>query len=83
MVFKGLSYKPGLIFKKNVSFFDFLNRLGNLEQERQSIGQQDIRHPWLNLFVPRSHIVEFNQGVFVEILQKQGPYLVYPINRKR
>ncbi|XP_071715308.1 cytokinin dehydrogenase 2-like [Rutidosis leptorrhynchoides] len=89
MELKGLSYKPGLIFSKDISFFDFLNRVGNLDHELQTIrrgvgvGVGVVRHPWLNFFVPRSRIVEFNQRVFVEILQNQGLYLVYPINRKK
>ncbi|KAL4589506.1 hypothetical protein LXL04_002413 [Taraxacum kok-saghyz] len=88
MILKELSFKPGFIFKKDASFFDFLNRVRDEELLLQPLGLWDVPHPWLNLFVPKSRIMDFNEGVFVEIIQKQnrstsGPFLVYPINRKK
>ncbi|KAI3714560.1 hypothetical protein L6452_21516 [Arctium lappa] len=86
MILTGLSFKPGFIFKKDSSFFEFLNRVRDEELQLDAIGQWNVVHPWLNLFVPSSRIMDFNQGVFVEIIQKQstnpGPFLVYPMNRK-
>ncbi|CAH1419826.1 unnamed protein product [Lactuca virosa] len=88
MILKGLSFESGFLFKKDATFFDFLNRVRDEELLLQSIGLWDVPHPWLNLFIPRSGIMDFNEGVFVDIIQKQnrsssGPFLVYPINRKK
>ncbi|CAL5360362.1 hypothetical protein CsSME_00050824 [Camellia sinensis var. sinensis] len=87
LLLKGLNYLPGFIFKKDKSFVEFLNRVRIGEMELEETGTQDVPHPWLNLFVPKSTIMDFNAGVFLEILKKQnknkGPILVYPMNRNK
>ncbi|KAL3322977.1 hypothetical protein AABB24_040194 [Solanum stoloniferum] len=84
---KGLKYSGGFMFKKDVSFVEFLNRVRSGEIELQSKGMWDVPHPWLNLFVPKSSIMHFNAAVFVDIILRQnkttGPILVYPTSRKR
>ncbi|KAI3754183.1 hypothetical protein L1987_53961 [Smallanthus sonchifolius] len=84
---KGLSFKTGFIFKKDVTFVDFLNRVRTEELNLQSKGLWNVHHPWLNLFIPKSGILDFNQRVFIDIIQKEnkssGPFLVYPMNRKK
>ncbi|KAI3724808.1 hypothetical protein L1987_64575 [Smallanthus sonchifolius] len=86
-MFNGLSFKTGFIFKKDVTFVDFLNRVRSEEVKLRSKGLWDVHHPWLNLFVPKSHILDFNQRVFIDIIRKEskssGPFLVYPMNRKK
>ncbi|PWA81255.1 cytokinin oxidase 3 [Artemisia annua] len=86
-MFKGLSFKEDFIYKKDVSFIDFLNRVRIEELKLHSKGLWDFYHPWLNLFVPKSRLLEFNQRVFIDILQKEnkssGPFLVYPMNNKK
>lgn len=84
---EGLSFLPGFVFKKDDSFVDFLNRVRSGELKLQAKGLWDVPHPWLNLFVPKSRIMDFNEGVFVNILHKQNnasaPILVYPMNRNK
>ncbi|PWA67666.1 cytokinin oxidase 3 [Artemisia annua] len=86
-ILKALHFDPGFIFNKVASLFDFLNRVRAEELLLTTLGLWDVPHPWLNLFVPRSRIMDFNQGVFVDIVKNQsesaGPFLVYPINRKK
>lgn len=86
-MFKGLSFKSGFIFKKDVTFVDFLNRVRTEELKLQSKGLWDVHHPWLNLFVSKSSIVDFNRHVFTDIIQKEnkssGPFLVYPMIRNK
>ncbi|GKD59540.1 cytokinin dehydrogenase 3-like protein [Tanacetum coccineum] len=86
-MFKGLSFKEEFIYKKDASFVDFLNRVRIEELKLQSKGVWDVCHPWLNLFVSKSRLWEFNQRVFIDILQKEnkssGPFLIYPMNRKK
>ncbi|KAM3383241.1 cytokinin dehydrogenase 3-like [Capsicum galapagoense] len=84
---KGLNYLPGFIFNKDTTFVEFLDRVRSGELELQSKGLWDVPHPWLNLFVPKSNIMDFNVAVFKDIILKQkkptGSILVYPTCRKR
>lgn len=84
---EGLSFMPGHVYKKDVTFVDFLDRVHSGEVKLQSKGLWNVPHPWLNLFIPRSHIFEFNKVVFQDILPKRnittGPILFYPMNRNK
>ncbi|XP_058727779.1 cytokinin dehydrogenase 3-like [Vicia villosa] len=84
---QGLNYIPGFSYEKNVSFVEFLNRVRSGELKLQSQGLWDVPHPWLNMFIPKSRIMDFNSGVFNNIIQKRnittGPVLVYPMNRNK
>ena len=86
-MFKGLSYEPGFMFEKDVSYVDFLDRVRSGELKLQSQGLWEGPHPWLNLFIPKSRIEDFNAGVFKEIVLKRGittgPVLFYPMNRNK
>ncbi|KAL6338343.1 hypothetical protein AAG906_018713 [Vitis piasezkii] len=83
---KGLNFLPSFVFTKDVSV-DFLNRVHSRELNLRAKGLWDVPHPWLNLFVPRSRILDFNSGVFKDILPKinqtTGPLLVYPMIRNK
>ncbi|KAK3025765.1 hypothetical protein RJ639_041921 [Escallonia herrerae] len=84
---EGLSFIPGFIFNKDASLVDFINRVRSGELSLQSKGLWDVPHPWLNLFVPKSGIMDFNAGVFIDIIHKRnktsGPTLVYPTNQNK
>ncbi|XP_061374630.1 cytokinin dehydrogenase 3-like [Gastrolobium bilobum] len=84
---KGLKFVPTFMFEKDVSYEEFLNRVHGEELVLRSKGLWDVPHPWLNLFVPRSRILDFNEGVFKGIILKQnittGIALVYPMNRNK
>lgn len=84
---KDLSYLPGLRFEKDVSYIEFLNRVRSGELKLQSQGLWDVPHPWLNLFVPKSRIADFNNGVFKKIVLERnittGPVLIYAMNRNK
>lgn len=84
---KDLSFIPGFVFQKDVSYVDFLNRVRSGELKLKEQGQWEVPHPWLNLFVPRSRILDFNNGVFKDIVLNgnitTGPVLVYPMNVKK
>ncbi|XP_052199911.1 cytokinin dehydrogenase 3-like isoform X2 [Diospyros lotus] len=83
----GLGFLPGFTFQKEVGFVEFLDRVRRGELELQAKGLWDVPHPWLNLFVPKSGIMDFNEGAFVNILHKQnqttGTILVYPVKRNK
>ncbi|XP_022871703.1 cytokinin dehydrogenase 3-like [Olea europaea var. sylvestris] len=83
----GLNSIPGFSFTRDVTYVDFLNRVRQEEIALRSGGLWDVPHPWLNLFVPKSHIMDFNAGVFVDILHSKkmskGPLLVYPTTKTK
>ncbi|CAJ1939829.1 unnamed protein product [Sphenostylis stenocarpa] len=84
---KGLSFVPTFIFEKDASYEEFLNRVQADELFLRSKGLWEVTHPWLNIWIPRSRILDFNEGVFKNIILKQnissGISLVYPINRNK
>ncbi|KAL8040360.1 hypothetical protein ABFX02_10G093000 [Erythranthe guttata] len=49
---KELNFIPGFIFTKDASFFDFLNRVGDLDTNVPK-GKLTDSHPWRHLFVPK------------------------------
>lgn len=84
---QGLSFEPGFMFEKDVAYVDFVDRVRGGELKLQSQGLWEVPHPWLNLFIPKSRVSDFNAGVFREIVLKRnittGPVLLYPMNRNK
>jgi cytokinin dehydrogenase len=81
-----LSFEPGFVFSKDVTYVQFLDRV--LEEERvlRSAGVWEVPHPWLNLFVPKSRILDFDNGVFKRLLRDANPagiILMYPMNKDK
>ncbi|XP_071685864.1 cytokinin dehydrogenase 5-like [Rutidosis leptorrhynchoides] len=82
---KKLNYIPESVFTTDLPYVDFLNRVHKAELKLRSKGLWDVPHPWLNLFVPKSRIDDFNKGVFKGILgnKTSGPILIYPMNKNK
>ncbi|MQM00500.1 hypothetical protein Taro_033235 [Colocasia esculenta] len=81
-----LSYVPGFVFTNDVSYVKFLDRVHEGELKLRSQGLWDVPHPWLNAFIPKSQILDFDAGVFRGILRNNhsaGPILVYPMNKDK
>ncbi|KAF8769760.1 hypothetical protein HU200_006370 [Digitaria exilis] len=81
-----LSFHPGFVFTKDVTFVQFLDRVREEERVLRSAGMWEVPHPWLNLFVPRSRILDFDTGVFKGLLRDANPagiILMYPMNKDR
>ncbi|XP_020553288.1 cytokinin dehydrogenase 3-like isoform X2 [Sesamum indicum] len=79
---KELNYNPEFIFRTDTSLFDFLHRIGDLDSPTGPLDS----HPWLNLFIPKSRISDFNAGVLATLLPKlneSSTILFYPFNRKK
>ncbi|KAF5745681.1 putative gulonolactone oxidase [Tripterygium wilfordii] len=87
LLLDGLCFNPGFMFKRDVSYVDFLERVRSGELKLQSQGLWDVPHPWLNLFLPKSRISDFDSGVFKDIVMTRnitvGPILIYPMNRNK
>ncbi|KAI9191100.1 hypothetical protein LWI28_003615 [Acer negundo] len=85
-LFKSLSSLPN-IYTRDVTYVEFLNRVHTEELILRQKGLWDVPHPWLNLFIPKSGIQAFNNGVFKNILLKQNfttsIVLVYPMYRNK
>lgn len=83
---KQLSFVPGFAFTNDVSYVGFLDRVHDGEMKLRDLGLWDVPHPWLNIFVPKSTIHDFEAGVFKGILRhnnSMGPVLIYPVNKNR
>eukprot|EP00253_Pinus_taeda_P011053 PITA_11053 len=80
-----LSFTEGSNYGIDISYFDFLNRVHREETSARAIGMWDTPHPWLNLFIPKSQIVRFDNKVLNGILKHGvgGPILLYPLNRNK
>ncbi|KAL5158383.1 Cytokinin dehydrogenase 2 [Glycine soja] len=83
---KGLNFVTTFVFEKDASYEEFVNRVYPLEQMLRSEGLWEVPHPWLNLWVPRSRMSDFDKVVFNDIVLKQNitgrSFLVYPTNRR-
>ncbi|KAL7095967.1 hypothetical protein ACP275_10G056000 [Erythranthe tilingii] len=83
---KELNFIPGFIFTKDASFFDFLNRVGDLDTNVPK-GKLTDSYPWLHLFVPKSRISDFNARVLATMIPRLnetfGLFLFYPLNRNK
>ncbi|CAL5023109.1 unnamed protein product [Urochloa decumbens] len=81
-----LTFEPGFVFTKDVTYVQFLDRVREEEMVLRSAGLWEVPHPWLNLFVPRSRILDFDTGVFKGLLRDANPagiILMYPMNKDR
>uniref|UniRef100_A0A0D6QWB7 cytokinin dehydrogenase n=1 Tax=Araucaria cunninghamii TaxID=56994 RepID=A0A0D6QWB7_ARACU len=80
-----LRFIRGLQYSIDLPYFDFLNRVHQVEIEARASGIWDAPHPWMNMFVPKSKISEFDAKVFREILKHGvgGPMLVYPVSKNK
>ena len=78
-----LRFIKGLQFSVDLSYVDFLYRVHAEEVSDRDNGIWYAPHAWLNLFVPKSKLVEFDRKVFKDILIKgvDGIIIVYPIKR--
>ncbi|TXG61794.1 hypothetical protein EZV62_013157 [Acer yangbiense] len=80
-----LGFNRNLKFQVDVSYVDFLLRVKRAEEQAKASRIWDSPHPWLNMFVSKSDIAEFDRAVFKKILKDGigGPMLVYPVLRSK
>nr|ALS05393.1 cytokinin oxidase/dehydrogenase 7 [Lotus japonicus] len=80
-----LRFIKGLRFEVDVTYMEFLSRVKRVEEDARVNGIWDAPHPWLNLFVSKSNMAEFDREVFKKILKHGigGPILVYPLLRSK
>ncbi|XP_077225498.1 cytokinin dehydrogenase 5-like [Tasmannia lanceolata] len=86
LLLEELSFIPGFAFTDDVSYVGFLNRVHNGELKLRRKGLWDVPHPWMNIFIPKSRISDFNEVVFKKILKgnlTMRPILFYPLNRNK
>lgn len=80
-----LGFVEHLEFQVDLSYMDFLLRVKRAEEDAKANGIWDAPHPWLNLFVSKSNIFEFDRVVFKNLLKEGvgGPMLIYPLLRSK
>ncbi|CAL1384132.1 unnamed protein product [Linum trigynum] len=83
---KELNFIPASVFTTDLPYVDFLDRVHKVELKLRAKNLWEVPHPWLNLFVPKSRIDDFDKGVFKGILgnnRTSGPILIYPMNKSK
>ncbi|KAL8501871.1 hypothetical protein ACS0TY_021110 [Phlomoides rotata] len=72
-------------FRVEVGYMEFVLRVKRAEKEAKAKGIWDAPHPWLNLFVSKTDIADFDRLVFKNILNNGvgGPMLLYPLLRSK
>lgn len=85
ILMKKLNFIPTSVFTTDLQYVDFLDRVHKAELKLRSKNLWEVPHPWLNLFVPKSRISDFDKGVFKGILgnKTSGPILIYPMNKDK
>ncbi|GLT45255.1 hypothetical protein SLA2020_191000 [Shorea laevis] len=80
-----LNFIPSTIFLSEVSYVEFLDRVHLSEKKLRAKGLWEVPHPWLNLLIPKSRILDFAKEVFGNILtdNSNGPTLIYPVNKSK
>jgi len=80
-----LRFVRGLRFEVDVTYMEFLLRVKRAEEAAKATGIWEAPHPWLNLFVSKRDIADFDRTVFKDILKDGigGPMLIYPLLRSR
>ncbi|XAR68472.1 Cytokinin dehydrogenase [Bertholletia excelsa] len=80
-----LRYIRSTLFFSEVSYVEFLDRVHVSEMKLREKGLWEVPHPWLNLLIPKSRILDFAEIVFGNILTdtSNGPILVYPLNKSK
>lgn len=82
----GLSPLPAATVIEEHTYFDWSNRLAPLIELLRSIGQFDVPHPWIDLFLPDGAAEGFVSGVLAELQPEDiggGPILCYPFDRRK
>ena len=80
-----LRYMPTQMYRVEVSYFDFLNRVRLEELRLRKRNMWDVPHPWMNMFVPKQGITEFKDLLMESISSQEfeGLILIYPLLRDK
>ncbi|KAJ7966361.1 Cytokinin dehydrogenase [Quillaja saponaria] len=80
-----LRFVERLKFQVDLSYTEFLLRVKRAEQHAEANGIWNAPHPWLNMFVSKSGIADFDRLVFRSIVKDGvgGPMLIYPMLRSK
>lgn len=80
-----LRFVEDLKFQVDVTYVEFLLRVKRAEEHARANGIWDSPHPWLNMFVSKRDIADFDRVVFKNMLKEGvgGPMLVYPLLRSK
>jgi cytokinin dehydrogenase len=82
----GLHFVPGQQTSQDISYFDYLNRLGPTVELLKQLGVWYFPHPWIDLLLPSSRAESFIGGTLANLDPAdvgQGPIIVYPYLESR
>ncbi|KAJ9168159.1 hypothetical protein P3X46_019718 [Hevea brasiliensis] len=80
-----LGFINDLKFQMDVTYVEFLSRVKQVEEHARANGTWDSPHPWLNMFISKRDIADFDRMVFKRLLKEGvgGPMLMYPLLRSK
>lgn len=80
-----LRFIEDLKFQVDITYVEFILRVKQVEEHARANEIWDSPHPWLNLFVSKKDIVDFDRMVFKRLLKEGigGPMLIYPLLRSK
>lgn len=83
----GLRFMPGTEKSYDASFFDYAYRVSVQFADLRAVGLQPSPSPWIDLFIPGSHVDRFVADVLQAMtpadLGRSWPILLYPFTRSR
>jgi FAD/FMN-containing dehydrogenase len=81
----GLRFIPGAQQAYDASFFDYAYRVSVLYGDVRAVGLQPSPNPWIDLFIPGSHVDQFVgealQALTPADVGRSWPILLYPFKR--
>ncbi|KAJ7567676.1 hypothetical protein O6H91_01G001900 [Diphasiastrum complanatum] len=80
-----LRHLPSMISVQDTTYLSFLDRVHESELRLWEQGLWSAPHPWLNLFIPKSRIEDFDAWTFKQQLRGgiNGPMLIYPLHKMK
>ncbi len=64
-----LGFINDLKFQMDVTYVEFLSRVKQVEEHARANGTWDSPHPWLNMFISKRDIADFDRMVFKRLLK--------------
>jgi uncharacterized protein (TIGR00730 family) len=81
----GLRALEGCSTARDMSYFDFVNRLDPQVARLRAAGHWETQHPWTHVLVPAQHAAGFISSVLAELRYEDmgaGPILIAPLEHR-
>jgi FAD/FMN-containing dehydrogenase len=73
VLLSGLNFIPGSVNPVDSTYFDFCDRVAQIEGALKAIGRWDLPHPWLDMFIPQSQAERYISGALAGLTFNDVP----------